>query len=41
MILNPGERFDRYGKEQSGEFTAPVGTPFEMRSLPPEYKLKE
>ncbi|AEF16799.1 hypothetical protein Thexy_0756 [Thermoanaerobacterium xylanolyticum LX-11] len=36
-VFKPGERFDRYGKE-TGEFTAPVGTPFEMRSLPSEYK---
>lgn len=38
-VFKPGERFDRYGKEINGYFTAPVGTPFEMRSLPPEVKV--
>ncbi|CAM0497263.1 hypothetical protein [Thermoanaerobacter kivui] len=28
-IFKPGERFDRYGDE-TGEFTAPRGTPFEF-----------
>ncbi|SHF05482.1 Protein of unknown function [Thermoanaerobacter uzonensis DSM 18761] len=37
-VFKPGERFDRYGKEINGYFTAPVGTPFEMRSFPPENK---
>ncbi|WP_273702694.1 TNT domain-containing protein [Thermoanaerobacter sp. A7A] len=35
-VFKPGERFDRYGYEKTGKFAAPVGTPFEMRSLPPE-----
>ncbi len=39
-VFKPGEKFDRYGSKD-GFFTAPIGTPFEMRSLPREYELKK
>ena len=38
--LKEGSMFDRYGDE-NGRFAAPVGTSFEERSLPVNYRLKE
>jgi uncharacterized protein RhaS with RHS repeats len=35
--LQPGTRIDRYGSE-GGRYTSPEGTPFDQRSLPPNYQ---
>lgn len=34
--MRPGERIDRYGNP-NGDMTAPLGTPFGERALPPSY----
>jgi len=36
QTLQPGTLVDRYGKDD-GSYLAPYGTPFEQRSLPPDY----
>jgi RHS repeat-associated protein len=40
VTLQPGTIIDRYGAP-TGRFTAPYGTPFEMRSMPPKDINKE
>lgn len=39
-ILKKGGTFDRYG-DDLGNFASPVGTPFEKRSLPQNYKTEK
>ena len=40
LTLEPGTRIDRFGDE-SGSFASPLGTPFEARSLPPEFQTSQ
>lgn len=39
VTLEIGQRIDRYGGTNYSQFFAPIGTPREMRALPPESML--
>ena len=40
IILQPGTVIDRYG-DLNGKYLSPIGTPLEMRALPPTTKISE